>query len=65
LSKKFVKKLNGQLCPSKYTKWTLSISSEMERIRFRAKGELSCPKRWRTGVGVQDELYGVALGVGI
>jgi hypothetical protein len=23
---KFVQKLNEQLCPSKYTKWTLSIS---------------------------------------
>jgi hypothetical protein len=31
--KNFVQKLNGQLCPSKYTKW-----SEKERSCFRMKG---------------------------
>jgi hypothetical protein len=31
--KKVVQKLNEQICPFKYTKWFLSISSEMERIQ--------------------------------
>jgi hypothetical protein len=34
VQKKVVQKLNGQVCPFKYTKWFLSISSEMERSKI-------------------------------